>query len=230
MKLKIIIVLVVLFILYIIFRNMPIPLSSENHNISDRININDCNIAKLKYSCNINNKKSVGSTIKQKPIHNMFDQIEDKILIKPDQIKPFELAGNINIDYNIYEPPLNQYDVQSGLYDNNPLPKQQIFKPIGVEVKNRVNLDSNNNIYIHEIYDNILNDRPKTSKEIDEDKYKIIPAYKGYSLGIDNWNYYKNEDYSNGGAYETLHGIENNKKNKQRVIDGYNDFELKEWI
>ncbi len=229
MYFKIIITIIILVILYIFLSNNHLLTYNEN-NHPNQIYIAKNNITKVSCSNEIRNRRSVDSRNVYKTVNNL-NSIEDNILVKPNQIKPFTISGNIDLKHNIYVPPLNQYDVQSGLYDNNSLPKPQVFKPIGVEVKNRVNLDSNDsNKYIHEIYDEILKDRPITGKELDDNTYKIIPAYKGSSINIDNWNYYKNEDYSNGGAYNNLIGIENNKTATQRIIDEYNDFELKEWI
>ncbi len=180
-----------------------------------------------------NNKKSVNSCKTNMNVYNINSNIKDKKILLPNQIHPMNIKSNIDLNQYLYQPPLDNYTVQSGIFDNNNLPQPQVYKPLSVAIQNYIDLEKDkktNDKYIHEIYDGILNDRPISDKKVKCNNFNVIPAHKGYSLNMDNWNYYKNEEFANGGNYDNLIGIQNNKDNNMRIVDGYNDFELKEWI
>jgi hypothetical protein len=182
------------------------------------------------YNYDNKNNKSVNSCTTCSNVYNMDSNIKDRKIVLPNQIQPMELHKP-KLNQYLYEHPLDNYTVQSGLKDNNESPEPQVFKPLGVAIQNYIDLEKDKKPkYIHEIYDGILNDRPIGNKEKKDDQYNIIAGHKGYTLNVDNWNYYKDEEFANGGYYNKLIGIENNKSDKMRIVDGYNDFELKEWI
>jgi hypothetical protein len=130
--------------------------------------------------------------------------------------------------------------VQPGLYDQQPLPEKIIEEPIGEKVNNtleqetrKVEFFNEEDKTISQLYDELINSTnfkaiTKESLDIQE---RVLPAYKGNTLDINNWTLYKNDKFLNGGNYDTLIGINQfEKDNTFRVPDSYNDFEIKEFI
>jgi hypothetical protein len=146
----------------------------------------------------------------------------DKPITLPNQIKPFGVVGDSNT-YN------NNYDVQPGLYDNQPLKKVPVKIPIEETIKNTLENNADNT-KIADIFDDLIDTGYKTiTKTPTNISENNIPGYKGYTLEINNWNSYKDDNYINGGVYENLIGVNTNKENSYRVVDGYDDFEIKEF-
>jgi len=151
------------------------------------------------------------------------NNIEDKPITKPYDVVPFTLDTKSNT-FN------NYYDVQPGLYDNQLVPIKYIPKEIGETVQENINNQINNEKTISEVYDNlILPEYKKITKEPLDNSNRSVPAYKGYSLDLNNWNLYKDDNFVNGGAYNNLIGMDTSLENQLRVVDNYNDFEIKEF-
>jgi hypothetical protein len=213
----IIIVILLAILFFLIFCN------NNNKNISNNIN--------RKYS-NIDKEQIQTTTIEQMSVSNMMNNIKDQTIQSPEGIKPFEITDDIPIN--------NTYDVQPGLYDQQPLPEKIIEEPIGEKVNNtleqetrKVEFFNEEDKTISQLYDELINSTnfkaiTKESLDIQE---RVLPAYKGNTLDINNWTLYKNDKFLNGGNYDTLIGINQfEKDNTFRVPDSYNDFEIKEFI
>jgi len=177
------------------------------------------NLENLKYD--VKNKNTCRPRNIYMPV-SYNTNITDKSIILPNQIKPFGVVGDSNT-YN------NNYDVQPGLYDNQQIKKVKVKMPIEETIKNT--LENNvNNTKIADIFDDLIDTGYKTvTKTPTNISENNISGYKGYTLEINNWNSYKDDDYINGGVYENLIGVNTNKENTYRVVDNYDDFEIKEF-
>lgn len=174
----------------------------------------------------------LSSNIEQMPVSNVINNIIDKDIISPKNIKPFDITENIPIN--------NTYDVQPGLYDNQPLPSKILEEPIATTINKTLDKETipieffnEEEKTISQLYDELVNTSKfkNNTKESLNETDRVLPAYKGTSLDVNNWTLYKNDKFLNGGNYDTLIGINPfDKTNTFRIPDSYNDFELKEFI
>jgi hypothetical protein len=214
----IIIVILLAILFFLIFFN------NNNNNIFK-------NIIKRNYS-NQDKKQIQTTNLEQMSVSNMMNNINDKKIISPAGIKPFDITDELPIN--------NTYDVQPGLYDQQPLPEKIIEEPIGEKINNtleqetkKVDFFNEEDKTIAQLYDELLDSTnfKAVTKEPLETTERILPAYKGTTLDINNWTLYKNDKFLNGGNYDTLIGINQFEKNNTfRIPDNYNDFEIKEFI
>jgi hypothetical protein len=165
-------------------------------------------------------------------VSTYMDNIHDKPIQSPANIKQFNVIDDIS---NIN----NNYNVQPGLYDKQLLPKKVIDNPIKEKIdktldrETKIEQFNNDDKTISQLYDELIDtDKFKiTTKESLNTTHRVIPAYKGATLEINNWSLYKNDNFVNGGMYDDLIGLNQlNKSNIFRIADDYNDFEIKEFI
>lgn len=166
------------------------------------------------------------------PVVDMIGDIEDKPIELPNETKPFDITSNIPIN--------NTYDVQPGLYDQQPLPIKVIEQPVSEKIYNTLDNETQSIEHFNEeektisqLYDELVesNNIKPTPKESLNTTDRILQGHKGYTLDINNWTLYKNDTFLNGGNYDTLVGINQFEKNNiYRIADNYNDFEIQEFI
>jgi hypothetical protein len=214
----IIVILLAILFFMIFFKNNK-KNNDTNQSLTKNYSINEKNI-------------NLSSSLEPMSVSNMMVNIVDKAITSPRVIKPFDITDDIPIN--------NNYDVQPGLYDQQPLPKKVIEQPMGEKINKTLEQETKTVEYFNEedktiaqLYDELIDTQKfkEITKESLEKTERELPAYKGSSLDINNWTLYKNDKFLNGGNYDTLMGINQfERDNTFRIPDSYNDFEIKEFI